>query len=181
MIAQTIAKQKKRVVVAAAVILFATALSAAQTRPTLTKAHDSTVRVAYKGKSALLDLDDTADITLGGEGRHSFRVFFAAVKNGYVYFLFQEQGGSPMTNPMGPCGGDRPQTLIWLKTDLRMKLVAAKSEVFASCAFNGGRSQQGRTRLVGEKVTVFFEEGSQKFKIEYDNKEPGKSFTVTNP
>ena len=83
-----------------------------------------------------------------------------------------------MSNRMGPCGGDAPQTLIWLKTDLRMKVEAAKSEVFASCAYNGGRYQQGKTRLTADRLAILFAEGRQEYEISYDNKAPENSFAV---
>jgi hypothetical protein len=165
---------------AMSVMLLGASLSLAQTKPTLTKARDTKVRLAYKGKAALIDLDNTDNVTLGGESWHRYRLFFTAVRDGKVYFLFQEQGGSPMSNPNGPCGGDSPQTLIWLQTDLRMRVELAKSEVFASCAFNGGRYQQGRTRIVGNRLTIVFEEHGEKRALNYDNKAPEKSFTVAS-
>jgi hypothetical protein len=168
----------KSIVSAAIVIFTFAALSFAQTKPTLMKARDASVRLAYQGRTARVDLDNADNVTLGGEGRHVYKVFFTAVKDHNVYFLFQEQGGSPMHNPMGFCGGDSPQTLVWLKTDLQMKVVAAKSEVFASCAYNGGRYQQGRTRVTGNQLRILFEEGRRKYEITYDNRAPQKSFAL---
>ena len=151
---------------------------AAQTRPALTKVRDTKIRLAYKGESALVDLDSTDNVTLGGERWHRYRLFFAAVKNDHVYFLFQEQGGSPLSNPMGPCGGDQPQTLIWLQTNFQMKVEKAQSEVFASCAYNGGRYQEGKARVVADRLRILFEEHGQKYQIDYDNNEPEKGFAV---
>src|SRR5882672_4349320 len=168
----------KLIVSAISIVLGISALSTAQTKPTLAKAKGASVRLAYKGKSALVDLDNTDNVTLGGERRHSYRLFFTAVKDGAVYFLFQEQGGSPMSNPMGPCCGDQPQTLIWLKTDLQLKVVGAKPEVFASCAFNGGRYQQGKTQISGPRLKILFEEHRQMYEINYNNQAPDKSFAV---
>lgn len=161
------------------VILAGATGSSAQTKPTLTKARGTKIRLAYKGNAALVDLDETENVTLGGETWHRYRLFFAAVKGGNVYFLFQEQGGSPMTNANGPCGGDQPQTLIWLKTDLQMKVAEAKSEVFASCAFNGGRYQQGRTSIVAGRLKIRFEERGQEYELTYNNKTPQNSFALT--
>lgn len=165
--------------VSALIVILAFAVSSsAQTKPTLIKAGGTKVRLAYKGKAALVDLDNTDNVTLGGDRWHRYRLFFTAAKGDKIYFLFQEQGGSPMTNPMGPCGGDQPQTLIWLKTDLKMKVEEAKSEVFASCTYNGGRYQQGKTQVVADRLRIRFEEGGHKYEITYDNKTPESSFAV---
>ena len=143
-------------ILAGSLILAFCTFSSSQVKPTLTKSRDAKIRLAYKGKSAIVDLDNTDNVTLGSEGRHQYKVFFTAVKDGAVYFLFQEQGGSPMSNPMGPCGGDSPQTLIWLKTAPGLKAQEAKSEVFASCAFNGGRYQKGKTLVTGSSLKITF-------------------------
>jgi hypothetical protein len=169
----------KRIVSTLSVILASAALSPAQTKPTLTKARGTKVRLAYKGRAALVDLDNTGNITLGGQVWHKYRLYFAAAKNDKVYFLFQEQGGSPMSDSKGPCGGDQPRTLIWLKTDSKMKVEEAKSEVFASCAYNGGRYQQGKTRIVADRLKILFEQQGQEYEITYDNKLPENSFALS--
>jgi hypothetical protein len=173
-----IARTKGIVSTLSAILAFA-AFSPAQTKPTLTKARGTKVRLAYKGRAALVDLDNTDHITLGGQGWHKYRMYFSAAKNDRVYFLFQEQGGSPMSDSQGPCGADQPQTLIWLKTDSKMKVEEAKSEVFSSCAYNGGRYQKGKTRIVTDRLKILFEQQGQRYEITYDNNLPENSFAVS--
>lgn len=156
----------------------ATKRVAPKPRPTLIKVKYARVRLSLGKKSAVIDLDSTDGVTLGGESGHRYRVFFATVKADKVFYLFQVQSGPALSDPNGPCGGDAPQTLVWLQTDLNLQVEAANSEVFASCAYNGGRYQVGKTRLTANSLKIVFEQQRKQSVIEYDPTQPEKGFEV---
>lgn len=147
-------------------------------KPTLVKAKYAEIRLGYGKKNALVDLDNTNDVTLGGESNHRYKVYFATVKDDKIYYLFQVQSGPALSNPSGFCGGDSPQTLVWLKTDLNLKVEEAKSEVFASCAYNGGRYLQGKVQLTATSLKLIFEQQKTKTEIDYDSSMPEKGFEI---
>lgn len=147
-------------------------------KPTLVKAKYAEIRLGYGKKNALVDLDNTADVTLGGESNQRYKLYFATVKDGKIYYLFQVQSGPALQNPSGFCGGDSPQTLVWLKTDLNLKVEEAKSEVFASCAYNGGRYLQGKIQLTKTTLKLVFEQQKTRTEITYDNSLPEKGFEI---
>lgn len=147
-------------------------------KPTLSKVKYAKIRLGYGKKSAIVDLDDANDITLGGNEPHRFKPYFATIKNNKIYYLFEVRSGSAMSNPSGFCGGDSPQTLVWLKTDLNLKVEEVKSEVFASCAYNGGRYLQGKIQITFSGLRIVFEQQKTKSEINYDNLKPENGFEV---
>ncbi len=149
-----------------------------QQTPALARLKDAKIKLSYRGRTAVVDLEDTPDVTLGSDRWHRYKLYFTAVQNDKVYFLFAEHGGSPMGNPMGYCGGDVPFTLVWLKTDLDLKVEDAKSEIFASCAYNGGRYQIGRPKIRGSGLRIVFEERKVRYRLTYDNRSPNLSFAL---
>ncbi|MBS1792485.1 MAG: hypothetical protein JSS81_01455 [Acidobacteria bacterium] len=150
----------------------------AQRKPALTRLKDAKIKLSYRGRTAVVDLENTADVTLGSDRWHRYKLYFTAVQNDKVYFLFEEHGGSPMGNPMGYCGGDVPYTLVWLKTDLKLTVEAARSEIFASCAYNGGRYPIGRPKIRGGDFRIVFEEQKVRYQLVYNNLSPELSFTL---
>lgn len=147
-------------------------------KPTLVKAKYAEIRLGYGKKNELVDLDNTADVTLGGESNHRYKLYFATVKDDKIYYLFQVQSGPALSNPSGFCGGDSPQTLVWLKTDLNLKVEEAKSEVFASCAYNGGRYLQGKIQISTTNLKLVFEQQKTKTVLTYNNSMPEKGFEI---
>jgi hypothetical protein len=128
------------------------------------------VKIVYGGKSARLKMEEEAD--LPGNPAHSYQVLFTAVKDSQVYVLVRVCSRSPMSNPMGPCGGDRPCALLWMKTDAFLGHREIKSEIFASCSYN--YDQVGKTRIAGGKLVIVYEDTSRQGKTEltYDNAHP---------
>lgn len=150
----------------------------AQNKITLSKVRNAQIKLGFGKKSAVIDLDEIADVTLGGESNHRYKLFFATNKDNKIYYLFQVQSGPALSNPMGYCGGDSPLTLVWLKTDLNLKVESAISEVFASCAYNGGRYQIGKTKLTANFLKIEFEQQRIKTEISFDNAMPEKGFEI---
>ena len=147
-------------------------------KPTIVKLSAAKVRLGYGKKTAVVDLDDTSDVTLGGESNHRIKLYFTAVKDDKIYYLLEVQSGPTLSNPNGPCGGDSPHTLVWLKTDLSLKVEAAQSEVFASCAYNGGRYLKGKVNVTAAKLRLSFEQQRKTTEIIYDNSMPDKGFEL---
>jgi len=127
-------------------------------------------KLMYGGKSARIKMEDEAD--LPGNPAHHYQVLFTAVKVKHVYLLLRVCSRSPMSNPMGPCGGDEPCALLWIKADKDMAQHEIKSEIFASCSYN--YEQVGKTRIDGGKLNIVYEDTAHRKKIElsYDNAHP---------
>jgi hypothetical protein len=127
-------------------------------------------KLMYGGKSARIKMEDEAD--LPGNPAHHYQVLFTAVKVKHVYLLLRVCSRSPMSNPMGPCGGDEPCALLWIKAEKDMAHHEIKSEIFASCSYNF--DQIGKTRIAGGKLVIVYEDTAHRKKIElsYDNAHP---------
>ena len=147
-------------------------------KPTLIKVKNAKIRLGYGKKSAVVDLDETSSVTLGGESNHRFKVIFTNVKTDKIYYLFEVQSGAAISDPNAPCGGDAPQTLVWLKADLNLKIEEAKSEVFNSCAYNGGRYLQGKVKITSNTLNIVFQQQLKKTEINYNNAMPENGFDV---
>jgi len=127
-------------------------------------------KLIYGGKSARIKMEDEAD--LPGNPAHHYQVLFTSVKVKHVFLLVRVCSRSPMSNPMGPCGGDEPCALLWIKADKDMAHHEIKSEIFASCSYN--YNQIGKTRIAKDKLVIVYEDTSQRKRIElsYDNAHP---------
>lgn len=128
------------------------------------------VKLVYGKKSARVNMEDDAD--LPGNPSHVYQVLFTAVKDQHVYLLARVCSHSPISNPMGPCGGDRPCALLWIKADQSLADREIKSEIFASCSYN--YNQIGRTKIASGKLKIVYEDTARRKKIElsYDNANP---------
>ena len=110
---------------------------------------------------------------LPGNPPHRYQALFTAVKDSQVYVLARVCSRSPMSNPMGPCGGDQPCALLWIKADQSLVHREIKSEIFASCSYN--YNQVGKTRIAGGKLVIVYEDTSHngiKTELTYDNAHP---------
>ncbi len=128
------------------------------------------VKLTYGSKSARIKIEDEA--TLPGNPRHRYQLLFTAAKDGRVYLLARVCSRSPMTNPMGPCGGDQPCALLWISADKSLVNREIKSELFASCSYNF--SQVGKISKAGGKLVIVYEDTAHRKKVElsYDNAHP---------
>jgi hypothetical protein len=128
------------------------------------------VRLVYGNKSARVNIEEASD--LPGNPAHVYQVLLTTVKDRRVYLLVRVCSHSPISNPMGPCGGDRPCALLWITADQSLGNREIKSEIFASCSYN--YNQIGRTKITGGKLTIVYEDTAHRKKIElsYDNANP---------
>ncbi len=137
----------------------------------------SEVELAYAKRSVIFDLDDAligSNGSLPGNAPHKYRTLFTAEKDGFLYLVANVRSGSPITNPMAPCGGDSPQSILWIKADKTLKKREVRSEIYASCSYNyyDSKLSISKTGLVAKYG------GSQKLELRFDIREPEKGLVV---
>lgn len=162
-----------------ALVILATALAAVgQSALKLVPRKHAEVELAYGKRSVILDLDDAligSNGSLPGNPPHKYRTLFTSEKDGFVYLVANVRSASPISNPMAPCGGDSPQSILWIKADKTLKDRELRSEIYASCSYNyfDSKVKQSKTGIVigygAEKNT----------RLEYDNSQPEKGLVVT--
>jgi hypothetical protein len=132
----------------------------------------------YLGKrSVTVDLDAEMDGSYGsmpGNPPHRFKVLFTAKADGYLYLVTHVRSRSPVSDPMAPCGGDAPQSILWIKVDKALKKRHLQSEVYESCSFNYYDSRVKRTK----NTLVIDFGGSEKRRMTYDNRHPEKGIDI---
>ena len=84
-----------------------------------------------------------------------------------------------MSDPMGPCGGDAPSTLLLIKASRDLKIEDLAIEIYDSCAFNGGRYVEGRPRVTKNAVTIEFKEREKRYTLKFDANDPDKNLQVS--
>lgn len=165
-----------RLTATALVILVATMVASAQSALRLVPRKYSEVELAYGKRSVIFDLDDAligSNGSLPGNAPHKYRTLFTAEKDGFVYIVANVRSSSPISNPMAPCGGDSPQSILWIKADKTLKKREIRSEIYASCSYNYYDS-----KLSVSRSTLVAKYGSQKLELRYDNREPEKGLVV---
>lgn len=166
-------------IAATALAIFVTALAAsAQSALKLVPRKYSEVELAYGKKSVIFDLDDALTGTNGslpGNPPHKYRMLFTAEKDGFVYLVANVRSASPITSPMAPCGGDSPQSILWIKADKTLKNRETQSEIYASCSYNyyDSKVKQSKNGIV---ITYG---GEKKKRLEYDNLKPDLGLTIS--
>lgn len=166
-----------RIAVTALVIVAAAVAASAQSALKLVPRKYSEVELALGKRSVIFDLDDAligANGSLPGNPPHKYRTLFTAEKDGFVYLVANVRSSSPITNPMAPCGGDSPQSILWIKADKTLKTREIRGEIYASCSYNYYDSKLDVTKngLVAKYG------GSQKLELKYDNREPDKGLVL---
>ena len=68
-------------------------------KPTLIKVKAAKIRLGFGKNSVVVDLDETSDVTLGGESNNRFKVVFTNVKDSKIYYLFDVQSGAAISDP----------------------------------------------------------------------------------
>jgi hypothetical protein len=116
------------------------------------------VRLAYRGRSKIVNLekDFAGTFVPGGNPPHRYTILLSVNRNDHLYLVAMFRSRSPMSNPMGPCGGDTPSALLLIKTSRALKVEDLATEVYDSCAFNGGRYLKGEPKVTREVVTLDF-------------------------
>jgi hypothetical protein len=166
-----------RVTAAALVILAAALAASAQPALKLVPRKHAEVELAYGKRSVIFDLDDAlmgANGSLPGNPPHKYRTLFTAEKDGFVYLVANVRSASPISNPMAPCGGDSPQSILWIKADKTLKKREVQSEIYASCSYNYYDSKLS----VSKDGLVARYGGTQKLELRYDNRAPEKALVV---
>jgi hypothetical protein len=139
----------------------------------------SKVKLVYGKKSATVDLDDMLAGTNGampGEPPHRYTVLFKAEKDGELYLVAKVCSGSPISDPMAPCGGDHPCAIFWIKADKTLKEKEFQSEIYESCSYNFYDSKVALTKT-GLKIN--YGSAREKKELVYDNAQPEKGLAVT--
>ena len=137
----------------------------------------SQIKLINGKKSVVVDLEDAltgTNGTLPGNPPHKYRVLFRTQKDDFLYLVANVQSRSPISDPMAPCGGDSPQSILWIKADKTLKTREFDSQIYASCSYNyyDSKVRLGKTRL---KVKYGGEPEAWSFKIiemSYDNRKP---------
>jgi hypothetical protein len=168
----------KKAAILLTLVFVTTAAVKAQTALKLVPRKYSEVELALGKKSVIFDLDAALTGTNGvlpGDPPHKYRVLFTAAKGDFYYLVANVRSASPITNPMAPCGGDSPQSILWIKADKTLKNREVQSEIYASCSYNyyDSKVKQTKTGLV---ITYG---GEKKKTLAYDNLNPEKGLTIT--
>jgi hypothetical protein len=152
--------------------------ASAQARLRLTAAKGSPViTLSYLKKSVKIDLDEELLGTNGvlpGNEPHRYTVLFATEKNGSLYLVAKVCSASPISNPMGPCGGDSPCAILWIKIDKALKEREIQCEIYASCSYN---YYDSKVKLTKTGLDIDFG-GSVKKRMIYDNAEAEKGLVI---
>ncbi|MFT3743621.1 MAG: hypothetical protein QM785_04925 [Pyrinomonadaceae bacterium] len=167
-----------RIAATALVIVAAAIAASAQAALKLVPRKYSEVEIALGKRSVIFDLDDSligSNGSLPGNPPHKYRTLFTAEKDGFFYLVANVRSASPISNPMAPCGGDSPQSILWIKADKSLKKREVQSEIYASCSYNYYDS-----KLAISKIGLVAKYGgSQKLELTYDNRSPEKGLVVT--
>lgn len=135
----------------------------------------SGVKLVNGKYSATVDLEnDLSDGTLPGNPPHRYRVWFTAAKDGFFYLVANVQSHSPISNPMGPCGGDSPQSILWIKADKTLKTKEMNSQIYASCSYN---YYDSKVKISKTGIVINYG-GSKKKRLTYDNAKPEDGLKV---
>lgn len=141
------------------------------------------VRLKIGGKSKIVALEGTeiGEFIAGGNPPHRFTTLLSVRQGDSFYLIAKFISGAAISNPNSLCGGDRPETLMLIKTDKNLKLENVQTEIFASCIYNGaGRYVQGKMQITKSKVSVSFDEGRKKYTLFFDAEEAGKGLQLSN-
>src|SRR2546430_266199 len=100
--------------IAAISLIYAVPVSAQATLILKAIGSGERVGLSYKGKSKVINLerDFAGQFTAGGNPPHRFTVLLSIEKKGHLYLVAKFRSRSPISDPMGPCGGDAPSTLL---------------------------------------------------------------------
>jgi hypothetical protein len=139
------------------------------------------VRLEYRGRSKIgnLEKDFPGAFVPGGNPPHRYTVLLSIERNSHLYLVAKFRSRSAMSDPMGPCGGDTPSTLLLIKTSKALKIEELATEVYDSCAFNGGRYLKSKPRVTKNAVTIDFEERGKRYTLKFDAKDPDKKLQAS--
>jgi len=138
----------------------------------------SNVKLVNGKHSKVVDLDEVligSNGSLAGNAPHKYRVLFRTSKEGFFYLVAYVRSSSPISNPMGPCGGDSPEAILWIKADPKFETLAFQSEIYASCSYNYYHS---KLRITSSSLRADY--GGRTLKtLRYNNLSPDLGLVVT--
>jgi len=136
----------------------------------------SKVKLVSGKHSAVIDLDDalSGNGSLPGNPPHRYKVLFTTEKGGYLYLVANVQSHSPISNKNAPCGGDSPQSMLWVKVRKTLKRPEFENEIYASCSYN---LYDSKVKITKSGVTINYG-GSKRKQLIYSNFEPEKGFVL---
>jgi hypothetical protein len=139
------------------------------------------VRLSYKGRSKAMNLekDFAGAFVPGGNPPHRYAVLLSVERNSHLYLVAKFRSRSAMSEPMGPCGGDTPSTLLLIKATKNLKVEELLTEIYDSCVFNGGRYLRGRPKATRESVMLDFQQGNKIHTLKFDANDPERKFQVS--
>jgi hypothetical protein len=139
------------------------------------------VRLSYRGKLKVISLENdfTGRFIPGGNPPHRFTTLLSIERNHRLYLVAKFHSRSPMSDPVGPCGGDTPSTLLLIKATKALQVEELSTEVYDSCAFNGGRYLEGQPKVTRNAVTIDFEERGKRYTLKFDANDPNKGLQVS--
>jgi hypothetical protein len=160
-------------------LLFLTASqTSAQAKLRLVPIKGSKVKLAYKTKSAVVDLDDVLAGSSGampGEPPHRYTVLFSVEKGSALYLVVKVCSASPISDPMAPCGGDHPCAILWIKTDKTLKKKEFQSEIYESCSYN---FYDSKVKLTKTGIKINYGSGRVTKELNYDNAQPEEGLMI---
>jgi len=140
---------------------------------------NSKVKLVSGKHSVTVDLDEAlagTNGTMPGEAPHTYRVLFTTQKDGFLYLVANVQSRSPTSDPMAPCGGDSPQSILWIKADKTLKTRVVDSQIYASCSYN---FYDSKLKVTKTGLTAHYG-GRELHTMKYDNREPEKGLIITS-
>jgi hypothetical protein len=140
------------------------------------------VRLSYKGRTKIVKLEEdfSGDFVAGGDPPHRYTTLLMTQKDNSLYIVARFQSGAAISDPNAACGGDRPSTLLFIKTNTWLQVEKVQTEVYDSCIYYGsGRYPKGKPKVINNSVTVLFDEGRKKFRVLFDGNDPDKGLQIT--
>jgi hypothetical protein len=160
-------------------LFFTAQRSAAQGKLQLVPVRGSSqIKLVYGKKSVRVDLDEVLAGTngvLAGEPPHQFKILFIAEKDGLLYLVVKVCSGSPVSNPMAPCGGDHPCAILWIKASKTLKEKEFQSEIYESCSYN---YYDSKVKLSKTGLTINFGTANKKKEMIYDSAQPEMGLVI---
>lgn len=134
------------------------------------------IKLVSNGRSATIDLDDalSGNSSMPGEPPHIYKVLFTAEKGGYLFLVANVRSRSPISDKNAPCGGDSPQSMLWIKIDKKLKDPQFENEIYASCSYN---LYDSKVKITKSGVTLKIG-GKNPKELIYSNYEPEKGFVL---
>ena len=142
----------------------------------------SEIELAAGKRSVIFDLDDALTGTNGnlpGNPPHRYKVLFTATKDGFFYLVANVRSSSPISNKNAPCGGDSPQSVLWIKADKTLKNRELRSEIYESCSYS---YYDSKVKLTRDRLVIKYRTPSEVngfwTTLTYDNLRPEDGLVI---